>query len=316
MRLNPKLLILILVLIIISFAAGLFFKDLDSSPFQPEQISFNKMISKYPFLSKRILQEDQNDYLINFLSLRRQLHQAIAQFENKFAMYFEYLPSGTSIGVNDKFEFSAASLIKVPIVMAYYHYKERLGIKEDPTVTIEAEQLDDGDGQLWTRGAGAKVNLAEAVKLALIDSDNTAAIVIARTVPQQDFAAVYEGLDIDLYEEGNEVIITAKHYSSVLKALYFSSVLSKENSNHILELLSTTTPRDKITLGVPDDIKISNKIGILAEALYQDCGIVYVPKRPYALCLISKSDERLATERMKTISEIVYKYVSSVNKSD
>jgi len=199
--------------------------------------------------------------------------------------------------------------------MAYYHYKERTGITSDPTVVIKAEHIDDGDGELWKKGPGAKINLGEAVKLALLQSDNTAAIVIVRNVPHQDFEAVYEGLDVDFYEEGNQVIITAKQYASILKALYFSSVLSKDNSSYILSLLSTETPMDKITLGVPSKIKIANKTGILAEALYQDCGIVYIPRRPYLLCLISRSDEKTASLRMKEISTIIYNYVSGVNTS-
>jgi len=312
---NPKLFSLFSIVTILSFSLGVLITYLFITPLKLVPDQFEILSMQYPYLSKRILQEHVNDYLINFLLLRRELHKAIKPYQSDFAMYFEYLPTGSSININEKVEFSAASLIKVPIVMAYYHYKERTGITSDPTVVIEAEHIDDGDGELWKKGPGTKINLGEAVKLVLIESDNTAAIVIARNIPHQDFEAVYEGLDVDLYEEGNEVIITAKQYSSILKALYFSSVLSKESSNYILSLLATKTPRDKITLGVPSKIKIANKTGILAEALYQDCGIIYVPKRPYLLCLISRSDEKGATRRMKEISAIIYDYVSGANTS-
>src|SRR3989344_3795689 len=84
---------------------------------------------KFPYLAPRILIDDPTDTLINFLPLRKELREMTKNFEDSFALYFEYLPTGTSIGINEKNEFSAASLIKVPIVMAYFHQKERLGIK-------------------------------------------------------------------------------------------------------------------------------------------------------------------------------------------
>lgn len=309
-----KMLLCVVFLLTLGFVGGVYYRNLTFPSVESESTDFEQSASKYPYLSKRILQEEQNDYLINFLSLRRQLRVMAASYKDTLAFYFEYLPTGTSIGINEKVEFSAASLIKVPIVMAYYHYKERMGLSTNRTVKIQEDQIDSGFGDLWKRGAGAEITLEEAVRLSLIESDNTAGLVLAGNVPQEDFDDVYEGLDIDFFEEKDEVIITAKQYASILKALYFSSVLTKDSSQQILDLLTATNFHDKLRAGVPKDIPVANKFGLLGRELFQDCGIVYVPKRPYLLCMVSHSNEEVARERMRNISSTIYQFVSETNK--
>lgn len=268
----------------------------------------------YHFLSPRILQENQDDILVNFFSLRRQIRQEVSPYQDDIAYYFEYLPSGTSIGVNSNAEFASASLIKLPVVIAYYHAKERLPQMGDPTVTIEEDDLDKGFGDLWKKGAGYKIKLSDAVKLSLVDSDNTAIRIVGKHVPDDDFDAVYEGIDINLKMGDAGAIMTAKNYSSVLKSLYFSSLLKKDDSEMILSTLSQTKFHDQLQAGVPQGVTVAHKIGVLGEALYSDCGIVYVPKRSYVLCLISKSDDKTAKERMKKLSKMTYDFVAHVNK--
>jgi beta-lactamase class A len=90
-------------------------------PHSENNMRFESLQKKYPLLSKRILQEYPIDVIINFLDLRRELRSQVEPYGSTFGFYFEYLPTGTTIGVNEKLDFYAASLFKVPVVMAYYH---------------------------------------------------------------------------------------------------------------------------------------------------------------------------------------------------
>lgn len=270
----------------------------------------------YPLLSKRIHSEFRQDIVLNFLELRTSLRKQVAPYKNTFGFYFEYLPTGTTIGVNEKTEFYAASLFKVPVVMAYYHYKERLNLKDDPTLEIKEEHIDKNFGDLWKKGIGAKIKASEAVRLTLVESDNTAVKLLAPFIKEEDFNAVYLALDVDLKSDEAGALISAKNYSSILKALYFSSVLSKESSNEILDMLTKTKFPDKIEAGVPHGILVAHKIGDFEDKKgvqgFRDCGIVYVPRRPYILCMFSVSDEHTARQRMKVLSKTVYDFVSKV----
>ena len=300
-----KSIILILAALCLSITINIWFiiGELETNP--------NESPKSYPYLSPRIFSENQNDLLINFLPLRKSLRSLVEGYDNQFSVYFEYLPTGTSVGIGEKVEFQAASLIKVPVVMAYFHQMERQGIQVNTNVTMEERDIDRDSGELWKKGIGATFSYDEIVRRAIIDSDNTAAMMLINRVSQEDFDQAYEGLDIDLKKDNKQVMITAKQYSSILKSLYFSSILSKKNSQYILDLLTQTKFNDKLPAGVPATVKVAHKIGILNEDSYMDCGIVYVPKRPYIVCMISKSNDMLATIRMQAVSKMIYGYISS-----
>jgi beta-lactamase class A len=265
---------------------------------------------KYPFVSQQVLEGDGDDIIVNFLPLRQQLHQIIDPYQNDFAMYFEYLPSGTSIGINRTDEFTAASLLKIPVVMAYYNRKENLGIKDDQMVEIQPNELNNKYGDLYKKGAGYKLTLDDAVKLAITESDNTASLVIADHITNSDYKNVYDGLDIPLTVKDNTPVITANDYTDILKSLFYSSILSPEDSQKILSIMTQTKFHDMLPAGVPSTIPVAHKIGLIDNQIYQDCGIVYAPKRPYALCMISKSDRKTAQARMSNVSKVIYNYVS------
>lgn len=300
--------------------AGLLFYIFNS----PAQENFQKkqeIQSSYPFLSFRVINSDERDFLINFVPLHNKLNSIVSdQYGNNFTVYFEYLPTGNSIGINENIQFYPGSLLKVPAIMAYYHQLEESKDTQDKVVTLEENHIDNHFGTLWTKGVGYKIKLSDAVKLALTESDNTAVNVIRSQVERKHFADVYQGLDIDMkVVNEDEVYISTKAYSSILKALFFSSLLSVERSNYILELLSQSKFTDKLVAGVPKGVKVAHKIGVVEKTeipIYSDCGIVYVPRRQYLLCMASKSDEVTARERMKKISKIVYEYVANAKLPD
>ena len=270
--------------------------------------------SRYPLLSKRIHYELPQDLLMNFLVLRSELREQVGSYGNAFGFYFEYLPTGTSIGVNEKTQFYAASLFKVPVVMTYYHFRERTKMQDDPILEIKPEYIDNNFGNLWQKGAGAKIKASEAVRLAIVESDNTAVKILAPYLKQQDFDAVYKALDIDFQSDDKGTLISAKNYSSILKSLYFSSVLNKNDSHEILDLLTRTKFSDKLVAGIPSDIRAAHKIGDFVDEKgvygYRDCGIIYVPRRPYILCMFSVGDEQIAQTRMQLLSKTVYEYIT------
>ncbi len=267
------------------------------------------LIQKYPYISKRVLNESENDLLLRFVDLRTQLRSAVAPYGDNFAFYFEYLPTGTSIGVNERNEFNPASLGKVPLAMAFFLNKEQGEVNLDTKVKIKPEYIDNKSGSLWQKGAGTEISFNDAITIMLEESDNTAARLLADYVTDKDFDDVYKGLDLP-YPEENSGMITAKGFSSILKSLYFASVLNKDNSEKILSLLTKSSFNDKLAAGIGDKIAVAHKIGFWENGLYSDCGIVYVPQRPYLLCMFSKTDEATARTRMQQISKIVYQYIN------
>ena len=267
---------------------------------------FEQLEKKYPLISKRILREIPQDILINFLPLRNKIRTTAAEYGDSFAVYFEYLPTGVSIGVNEKDEFQAASLFKIPYAMAYYRTLEDSGHYSNPTLDLSEKNTDPEFGDLWEKGNGFKISAEEAIKLAITESDNTAIKLILPHIRKESLEEVYNGLDIDSKIFEGSPVLTAKSYSSILKVLYFSSVLNKDDSERILNLMTQTKFNDKLPSGIPAGVPVAHKIGDFKGKLFMDCGIVYPSRRSYLLCMVSHSDEETARERMGNMSKLVY----------
>ncbi len=278
------------------------------------------MRREYPYLSPRLFVSNPNDTIINFTSLRKELQSSVAEISRQFnvGIYFEYLPTGVSIGVNEKEAFVSASLLKVPFVMGVFRLIEAGDLREDDVLTLQKSDLDMDFGTLWQRGEGAHLSVRDAVKWLLVHSDNTALLALNRHVNEDLVREVYDALDIPVDIQADRLVVTPKNYSSVLRCLYLSCLLTRAHSDALLDLLAHTEFLAGVQAGVPQGISVAHKVGYydLADSedrVRSDCGIVYAPKRPYILCGFGKmkrGQEQLFTSFMQSVSARIYQYVA------
>jgi beta-lactamase class A len=307
----------LILLLVVSVALNTWFAYTSSTKkTSQEEIIGNK--KEFPLLSKRIFVEDPNDVILNFIPLRQALREYVSEQNGKVGIYFEYLPSGISIGVNEKEEVPIASLSKVPIAMSIMKKVEQGTIALTDILTIEKKHLDSKFGTLWKKGEGATFSVEELVTFSLVESDNTANDLLFSQLTPTEINAVYENFDIDVNTKDTIQKISPKSYSSIFRSLFLSSFLSEEHSSYILDILTRTAFNDKIPAGIPPSVRVAHKIGIFQridnkQNVFTDCGIVYVPKRQYVLCIfVETSDENEARKHMSYLSNMIYQYITIV----
>lgn len=287
--------------------------------------------SRHPLLARRIFVDKPSDIIIKFVDLRTKLRK-YAKAEDKVGIYFEYLPTGVHVGINDREEFYRASLIKVPLVMRAYKLMEEGFIKRDENLLIRRDFLNGTYGDLYRTGAGTERSLSEIIGLILKDSDNTAYNALLDRVNQalkekeskseKGIDEVYDYLDITREENTNAFEISPRDYSSVLKSLFFSAYLNYDSSNEILGIMTEAKFNKLLKSAIPDNIPVAHKFGIYQsldskdkKSVHADCGIVYFPDRPYVLCvMVNTSDSKKAEKYISEISGTVYDYVSKINR--
>jgi len=285
--------------------------------------------NKHPFLAKRIFIENPNDIIINFTQIRNDLREFAEKENSTIGIYFEYLPTGVTIGINEKEGFRHASLVKIPTVMRIYKLIEEGKLSKQDVLTVRKGQLDSGYGELYKEGEGARISVGKAIDLTLTKSDNTAFNVLRDAVNEtlirkagsdNEILAIYDYLDISKESSESTLDISPKNFSSILKSLYFSSYLSYDNSNQVLDILSK---RDKsynmLSAAVPEKIKVADKFGVVNREdqgvlVTSDCGIVYAPKRQYILCVMVKDEPEKAANKILAVSRMVYQFVSNIGK--
>lgn len=107
--------------------------------------------TQFPLLAHRLFEPEHDDMIINFTELREALKKKQADSKLPLGIYFEYLPSGSSIGVNDQLEVGIGSLSKVPAVIAVYKQIENNTMNLDQVLTIDEKNLDSFFGDLWKK---------------------------------------------------------------------------------------------------------------------------------------------------------------------
>ena len=276
----------------------------------------NQKANEYNLLAKRIFIDNPNDIRVNFSGLRNQLNNYFAN--NNLAggnLYFEYLPTGTSVRISGEEHLVAASLMKVPVAMNAYKAAELGKVDLQKMVTIEPEWIDANYGQLYKKGAGYSLSIEDAIEIMLKDSDNTALKLVGAqlegALPKDESSLNY--LDIDLtVNQDSSISLDSKNYSSLLKCLYFSCYNNISDSQKILEHLTNSSFKSRLVAGVADkNIKIAHKIGTNSNNNQSDCGIFYIPQRNYVVCaMILGNDSKETNAHFYNISKIIYDFVN------
>jgi beta-lactamase class A len=286
-------------------------------------------VNPFPLLDSAASQVRQNDLLVRFLPLRQKL---VAEYTNNpdfnIGLYFEYLPTGSNISVNNDMAMWPASLIKIPVAMAALKKVEKGDWKLENELVILDEDKDSSFGALYKQPTGTPMTIDALLHATLVDSDNTAHFVLLRNLESSELEDVFSHLGLDdvlktfknspnSQTEDNRM--TAKTYSVFFRSLFNATYLSPENSERFLSYL-TNSGHEYARMGLPLGTTFAHKTGIREdEGVWADSGIVYVPRRPYLLTImLQKRDpkstitEADAAALFKTISSEVYSYVTAL----
>jgi beta-lactamase class A len=306
-----------IVLCIASFGGGYAYSSRTTSKQKAPSAAIQE--EKYPLLAKRIFVDNPNDVIINFADLREKLRDYMKINNLGGSIYFEYLPTGTSVRVEGDDEYVAASLMKIPVVMEMYKEAELGRLDIDKKMPLRAEWLDKDFGDLYKKGVGYELTLREAAKEALSKSDNTAvAMILSNTRGILSLNEnVISSLDVTFNrDDKSQIAISARSYASFLKCLYFSCYNNYQNSQDILESLTKSEFNNRLRQGVPVEVKVAHKIGTYSNITQSDCGVVYEPKRNYLLCaMLQTTDTDTGNKHVADISKITYDFVVSNGNS-
>jgi beta-lactamase class A len=262
--------------------------------------------------SNKILQKNINDYVTKKIANKEILSASV---------YYRDLNLGPWIGINENVEYSPASLLKVPFLIAAlkeaqlnpdFLQKEEVYIPNENQV---ARNVTDSFGLI----PGNLYTMSDLLSEMIIHSDNDAKDLLVKNIPYAIYNQIFNDLNIDIQKYDtltNQLnFLSVKQYASFFRILYNSTFLNKQMSEYALWLLSNTTYNDGIKAGIPDTVKVSHKFG---ERFYvntdvkqlHDCGIIYKAGTPYLLCVMTKgSDLKKMSQVIAGISKIVYTHL-------
>lgn len=272
--------------------------------------------SKFPLLSPMSAIIDQKDMIINVQDLRDEL-TLVGDENPNISIYFEFLNTGANIAVNKDVEFFPASLLKLPLAMTAVKKIERGEWKWNNELVLMGPDKDNRFGELYKQPIGTLFTIEELVNEMLLNSDNTAYLMVLRNLEPDEFQKTQEHLGLqDFFSKSGK--ISAKKYAVILRSLYTASYLNREDSNKLITIITETKFKEYLGSAISDGIAFAHKIGVSTEEnVYLDAGIVYVPKRPFLLSvMIQTQDKSFAEKKMYEISQKVFNYITSYQQEN
>lgn len=236
----------------------------------------------------------------------------------EMSVYFRDLSDGPWFGINEKLKFDPASMMKVPIMIAWLKRAEK-----DPSVLQQSFVFDENRYQDVPQNikpaksltSGAQYTVEDLLRYMLNYSDNRATWLLYRNMDSNELNHVLDSMDVTSDPSDVSNATSVHGYSGFFRILYNASFLNREMSEKALQLLSLQDFPQGIAAGVPKDIPVAAKYGEKVQGTdkqLHEFGIVYHPKGPYILGIMTRGyDLAVQTEILKSVSSMIYTEVNS-----
>jgi beta-lactamase class A len=330
MKKNIAVVCLLLAGVLIGFFASSYFKNTEKFPVD----SFSELHSGgYKYINP--LYECSNSQSLGakeYGNLEAKLRSFVDQKTasggiTQASVYFRDLNNGPWIGIHEKTEFSPSSLLKLPVMLAYFKRAEA-----DPSILtkiIAYDKVPEGQFQVLSQGIspknpislGKKYTVKQLIEAMIEGSDNTALSLLEENISNAEIDRVTLDLGIPTATDLTpEDYMNVKDYSALFRVLFNASYLNRDFSQKALEILAKAEFNEGIRKPVPMVISIAHKFGErnLPNGINQlhDCGIIYYPSHPYLLCVMTRGTYFANLEQViQNISGLVYGEVDSRYKT-
>ncbi len=241
---------------------------------------------------------------------------------DNISVYYLSLGGGGWASVNGDETFSPASMLKVPTVVEALKAEENNPGLESTKLYYDGsfnDNLAEHFQPPQSITPGNRYSIDDLITSTIVYSDNNALKVLEQGVASSTFDKLYKDLGITIPTNTID-FMSAKTYTLFLRVLYNSTYLTREDSEKVLQLMTSSDFPNGLRAGVPATVPVAQKFGerqvsttsgaVIKRELH-DCGIVYVPGKPYILCVMTSGQNwSTLTSYISSISKLVYDSVT------
>lgn len=243
--------------------------------------------------------------------LREKIQETVDNRLRNYSVYVKDFNSDFVVGINESVIFTAASLNKVPVVTALYYYADKGEIDLDERVTVQSADIQDfGTGSIRYDPPGSVYAIKTLAKLAIEQSDNTAAYVLGNyTIGLDKIQALMTQWGLTQTDMVNNK--TSNHDMAILfEKIYKREITNAASTQEMLAFFKDTDFEDRLPALLPKTASIYHKIGN-EIAIMHDAGFVTDGKTTYYIGVFTNdiTDEEDARKIIAEISNLVYGYL-------
>lgn len=256
------------------------------------------------------------------------------------AVSYRDIQSGESLDINADSVFHAASTMKIPVMIEVLRRSQLGGFGLDQEILLvnqfasladgspfSLNAADDGDTTLYQK-IGERVTVRELLRRMITRSSNLATnqlieLVSAVRVTQtaHEFGAAHMSVlrgveDQKAFDKGMINTTTSADLATLLAAIEKGTLLSKESSAEMREVLLAQEFNEKIPAGLPPGTKVAHKTGEIT-AVSHDAAVVYPEgRKPYVLVVLTKGirESAASSTLIADISRLVWNHAMGPSK--
>ena len=244
------------------------------------------LISFIVFSSLLFSSIPEKSYATDFSTLDQTVKSASEKVP-KLALYYQNLVTGQSYSYQSTDVFSAASTIKLPLVLYVYELAAQNQINLHEKLTFKSHHYYGGSGVIQNDPIGTQYSIKELVEKSVVHSDNIAFNMLREKVGQANFIHYANSIGGTVVYPSGRNQTTAKDLSVYLQHLWNFSKKNPELGYELIHLLKNTVYQETVAKSVnPKDV--AHKVGYLPTSLvYNDAAIVY-DDQPYILVVMTQ----------------------------
>ncbi|MDP1721807.1 MAG: serine hydrolase [Candidatus Gottesmanbacteria bacterium] len=291
--------LIILLAVLLTRAAGMGRKNAIISPI-PDDIAQPAHILG-AFFTKKKSPDD----------LRIKIQEKVNNRWKNYSVYVKDYNAPFTTGINETVIFTAASVNKVPIIAALYYRAGKGEIDLDERVTVQAVDIQDfGTGSIRYDPPGSVYSLKTLAKLAIEQSDNTAAYVLGNyTVGLDKVQTLINEWGLTQTDMVNNKT-SNRDISLLFEKIYKGEITNPASTQELLAFFKDTDFEDRLPALLPKTVSVYHKIGS-EIAIMHDAGIITDGTLAYYIGVFTNdiTDEEEAKKIIAEISKLVYEYL-------
>jgi beta-lactamase class A len=270
-------------------------------------------------------------------TLTNLINQKIAEDGTKnISVYLRSMVSARWFEIRGTLTYAPASLFKTFVMMAYYKEADETDnpglLQQEIPFEGSATYGDDVVGGTILHLVNGKLyTIDQIIDQMIVYSDNDAFNTLLNHFDLGTLArlqTIFKDLNIPLPLSKSDIALnfmSVDEYAMVFRVLFGSTYLSERYSEKALQLLTQSKYMDGIVAGVPSGLTVAHKYGVLtipktATTLttteLHDCGVIYYPKHPYLLCIMTNGNDLAGQQNsIKDISAAAYRWLDAYYKA-
>lgn len=240
-------------------------------------------------------------------------------------LYFLNADTGATLDISGDQAFSAASTIKVPVLLAFFQALDAGEINLDDKLVMRSDLIATEAGTMQYQPPGTEFSALETAEKMITISDNTATnMLIDRLGGEDDLNRQFRGWGLQQTKIRNPLpdldgtnTISPRDLSTLMLKLKRGELLSDESRDQALKIMRKTVTKTLLPRGLAPEAKIAHKTGDIGS-IVGDTGLIEMPngQNYVATVMVERphNDPR-AQELIRKISRMTYK-VFSTTQSD